>query len=513
MEQHYKSKLSPIVALTGLLLLSNASYAAPVSLANQFEGFESSSLPEYISISAGTAGPAWSVTSERAYAGTQSLVTSKAGMSTVTLVGTTPEGSFSFRYFHQSYDGVDGSYLTVEVDGDPLGTAPRQGWWHEFTVPVSAGEHTITIRFSNGSHFDEMQSLYLDNFSFTDTPADDGDQDSVVSWYDNCSADANADQANFDNDVAGDVCDPDDDNDGISDSDEAKYAFLNSHDASDAVLDQDNDGISNAVEIGFNLDPSVTNASITLDLFPYYPLGQIKWHYESGEIDGLFTTSSLALEATNNANQFKLDDILEAGGDKFPLLLEYRDDGIYVNEGNEYYCDMGIPEGVAPQGSLVIPAELRLDRASTSHATGRFFSGEWYDYEIEVSVAAVRQGVATFEGDRVKTIEVEVTARCTTEFGSVNERIQRLVLGEHIGPMGEKNIDSYTTLTRMDVDSINFEPTAGTNTTRPVEDNSGSGNSSAKSSGGGGGSLPLWFVCSALSLAGARHLRKKIQTK
>ena len=49
-------------------------------------------------------------------------------------------------------------------------------------------------------------------------PADaDEDGDGVVSVKDNCPGDANTNQADYDGDRIGDVCDPDDDNDGIPD--------------------------------------------------------------------------------------------------------------------------------------------------------------------------------------------------------------------------------------------------------------------------------------------------------
>jgi len=45
----------------------------------------------------------------------------------------------------------------------------------------------------------------------------DTDGDGIPDASDNCPAEPNADQANFDGDTQGDVCDPDDDNDGIAD--------------------------------------------------------------------------------------------------------------------------------------------------------------------------------------------------------------------------------------------------------------------------------------------------------
>ena len=46
----------------------------------------------------------------------------------------------------------------------------------------------------------------------------DDDNDGVLDGADNCSLVANPDQVNFDGDVQGDACDPDDDNDTLADS-------------------------------------------------------------------------------------------------------------------------------------------------------------------------------------------------------------------------------------------------------------------------------------------------------
>ncbi len=45
----------------------------------------------------------------------------------------------------------------------------------------------------------------------------DSDSDAICDGNDNCPDDANPNQADFDNDAAGDACDPDDDNDGVDD--------------------------------------------------------------------------------------------------------------------------------------------------------------------------------------------------------------------------------------------------------------------------------------------------------
>ena len=49
----------------------------------------------------------------------------------------------------------------------------------------------------------------------------DGDNDGIPDTTDNCPTVSNANQANFDGDAQGDACDPDDDNDGVNDGQDA----------------------------------------------------------------------------------------------------------------------------------------------------------------------------------------------------------------------------------------------------------------------------------------------------
>jgi len=54
----------------------------------------------------------------------------------------------------------------------------------------------------------------------------DFDNDGIPAELDNCPVDTNADQADFDSDGAGDVCDPDDDNDGVLDENDAENKLI-----------------------------------------------------------------------------------------------------------------------------------------------------------------------------------------------------------------------------------------------------------------------------------------------
>ena len=87
----------------------------------------------------------------------------------------------------------------------------------------------------------------------TDDGEQDSDGDGVFDSTDNCDAIQNADQANFDFDALGDVCDPDDDNDTYPDTTD-RFP----HDPTEWV-DSDNDGI------GDNADPCPTDVTNSCD--------------------------------------------------------------------------------------------------------------------------------------------------------------------------------------------------------------------------------------------------------
>lgn len=64
----------------------------------------------------------------------------------------------------------------------------------------------------------------------------DSDRDGVSDTNDNCPSHRNADQVDHDGDGAGDVCNPDDDHDGLSDAQEREYG------ADPTMTDTDADG-------------------------------------------------------------------------------------------------------------------------------------------------------------------------------------------------------------------------------------------------------------------------------
>lgn len=82
----------------------------------------------------------------------------------------------------------------------------------------------------------------------------DTDNDGIADNIDNCPGQSNADQLDTDNDTLGNICDTDDDDDGLPDSWEVANN-LNPLNAADALIDSDNDGFTNQEEYRLNTNP------------------------------------------------------------------------------------------------------------------------------------------------------------------------------------------------------------------------------------------------------------------
>jgi predicted outer membrane repeat protein len=130
--------------------------------------------------------------------------------------------------------------LTLGSDGALRGT------------PTAAGTYTFRIRATDAPPYPLMTE---GDYTLVIEPLVDGDGDGVADSIDNCPTDPNADQANHDTDANGDACDPDDDNDGMPDAQDAfPFDATEQTDADGdgigdhADLDDDNDGIADATD-------------------------------------------------------------------------------------------------------------------------------------------------------------------------------------------------------------------------------------------------------------------------
>ena len=114
---------------------------------------------------------------------------------------------------------------------------------------------------ADGDGLTNLQEFHLGSDPvIANADSSDSDLDAVADYIDNCPVVSNADQTDTDSDGTGDVCDDDDDGDGMPDSFEILYV-LNPIDASDATTDLDGDGVSNYDEYINGTSPKVSNAS------------------------------------------------------------------------------------------------------------------------------------------------------------------------------------------------------------------------------------------------------------
>ncbi|MDA1038402.1 MAG: PKD domain-containing protein [bacterium] len=110
----------------------------------------------------------------------------------------------------------------------------------DFTVPANTFNIRIEITDISPPDSNVSNNSYLSSLI---TPIKDQDQDGVLDDVDNCVTASNADQVDTDGDGQGNACDNDDDNDGLSDAEEATLGTdpLNRDTDGDGINDPDDD--------------------------------------------------------------------------------------------------------------------------------------------------------------------------------------------------------------------------------------------------------------------------------
>lgn len=154
----------------------------------------------------------------------------------------------------------------------------------------------------------------------------DDDNDTVPDSQDNCPDDANTTQDDFDNDGLGDVCDPDDDADGLSDADEILYG------TNPLIYDSDGDTLGDGDEVNIHHtmpdDPDsdgdfiddgdeILNASDPLDplSWPNFADGDIA---PLGSPDGLINAADYLIAQRIVLGELTATSLELAHGDLYP---------------------------------------------------------------------------------------------------------------------------------------------------------------------------------------------------
>jgi len=181
------------------------------------------------------------------------------------------------------FTDVDSNSVNYSLANAPEGMNISSSGLITWLAPeFSAGEYQVTVRVDDGADVNNLGSNLL-NISVSLL---DEDEDTVADYADNCPSIANQSQTDLDQDGLGDLCDNDDDGDGLTDEVEL-VTGLDPNDATDATLDADNDGLSNLDEFllcaangdqtcttmnADNVPPNITvvQAEVTVDATGYF---------------------------------------------------------------------------------------------------------------------------------------------------------------------------------------------------------------------------------------------------
>ena len=134
---------------------------------------------------------------------------------------------------------------------------------------IAGGEFSGTVWFGDTPRSATDQDVFVWKFQH------DKDDDGVTDYTDNCLNTPNANQSNFDEDLKGDACDNDDDNDGLHDAiDDCPYGFIGWN-QSNISLDHDSDGCKDIEE-----DNDDDNDGV-IDSLDNCPTGHLDWTVDS----------------------------------------------------------------------------------------------------------------------------------------------------------------------------------------------------------------------------------------
>lgn len=126
---------------------------------------------------------------------------------------------------------------------------------NRWLIPLVACALYIAMSTANGAVLIWGTGIWGDTWAGNNT---DIDGDGISDSLDNCVFDVNADQLNTDSDTMGNVCDADDDNDELADTEEQTYG------TNPLLADTDRDGVTDKAELIAGRDPTINEAVIIL---------------------------------------------------------------------------------------------------------------------------------------------------------------------------------------------------------------------------------------------------------
>lgn len=161
-------------------------------------------------------------------------------------VDSNNRGQVAFIGYPPSQPGVAAVYTQaglVATEGDPVSDGSTLGWIMPWVVRINNPGQVV---FFDGDSLGRLRIIRADPM--------DTDGDGVPDTVDNCPSIANPDQVDYDGDLQGDACDPDDDNDGWLD---AVDPFPRSDIGPTVVINGCDSGVNNQIVAGASFNDQI----------------------------------------------------------------------------------------------------------------------------------------------------------------------------------------------------------------------------------------------------------------